>query len=423
MHTQKEFKETVSVERAHELFFKATKVPENMVETIPIAESLGRILASDIRASVNLPSHRKSAVDGYAIFARETFGASQTNPIVFKVANHVKMGAIPMFKVGTFEAAKVTTGCIIPEGPDAVVMQEYTRLVSKNEIEVMRPVAPYEDVIAVGEDIREGEVVLRRGSRIRPQHIGVLTSLGIREIEVSRKPIVGILSTGDELTDAEALVSSGKTLDINRPVLKFMSIEAGAAVLDLGIAGDNLQEIKKRLEVGLKEADIIVTSAGTSVSEIDLVPEVINTLGKPGVVVHGVSIRPAYPTGLASINGKPLAFLSGYPVAAMIGFSLFVRPMIYRFLGAKEELAPVVKARTLRRIPHSTGLRTFVRVSVWKKDGVVVCEPIRSTGASVLTSMTRANGMVVIMENIEGYEKGDELEVTLFGPLPDHVHN
>jgi molybdopterin molybdotransferase len=233
---------------------------------------------------------------------------------------------------------------------------------------------------------------------------------------VVRRPKVAILSTGNEVSESGP-VTSGRIVDVNRPVLMAMVEECGGVPLDLGIAKDDAEEISKKLKRGLTSADLVLVTAGTSVGKGDLVPDVINALGKPGMLVHGIAMRPSLPTGLAVVNGKPIVSLPGLPVSAMIAFSTFVQPLILRMLGTEQDPQPKIRARATKRIVGVPGFRTFIRVLVREKEGKLFVEPLRAPGSGILTTLTRANGMVVVPENVEGYDEGAEVEVQLFRPI------
>jgi molybdopterin molybdotransferase len=227
---------------------------------------------------------------------------------------------------------------------------------------------------------------------------------------------VGILSTGNELSESGP-VTSGRIIDVNRPVLMAMVEECGGAPADLGIVKDDAEEISKKLKRGLTSTDLVLVTAGTSVGKGDLVPDVINALGKPGMLVHGIAMRPSLPTGLAVVNGKPIVSLPGLPVSAIIAFSTFVQPLILRMLGTEQDPQPKIRARATKRIVGVPGFRTFIRVLVREKEGKLFVEPLRAPGSGILTTLTRANGMVVVPENVEGYDEGTEVEVQLFRPV------
>jgi molybdopterin molybdotransferase len=308
----------------------------------------------------------------------------------------------------------VWTGNPLPKGANAVVMLENTKRIN-SKIEVWTSVTPGENVSRKGEDVAKGETVIRAGTRLKPQHLGLMAALGVAEVKVFEKPKIAILATGNELVNLDEKPQEGQIFETNRPVISALCQELGVEPIDLGIAKDDVKEILEKLKIGIKKADIIITTGGTSVGASDLVPETVNKIGKPGVVVHGVAMRPAMPTALAVVNGKPIIILSGNPVAAMIGFEVFARPLISRVLGLKqEEHRLTVEAKITRRLSTTLGRRTFVRVRVFKRDGAFFAEPISARGSGLISTMTRSNGYVIVPENREGLEEGETVSVHLF---------
>jgi len=277
--------------------------------------------------------------------------------------------------------------------------------------------APGENVIKVGEDVKKGSIALRHGIRVEPQDVGMLKAVGVETVLVAKKPIVGVLSTGEELVSTAREIGLGKTVDVNRPILFNLVIEHGGVPLDLGIVRDRMEDVTHRIMEGLEKCDIVLISAGTSVGKADIVPEAINSLGEPGMLVHGISMRPGLPTGLAVVEGKPVISLPGHPVAAIIGFNVFVLPLIHLVLGTGQDFRTLVRAKLTSRIPSSLGMRTFARVLVKRTAEGYVAELIRTTGSSILSSMTRSNGIVIIPEEKEGIEEDETVEVDLFRPV------
>ncbi|MCS4541721.1 MAG: molybdopterin molybdotransferase MoeA [Euryarchaeota archaeon] len=406
---------TTSFLEARKKFFDAANPKVSESEKISIYGALGRVLAEDVIAEDDVPNFDRAAMDGFAVRASDTFGASQTNPIIFEVIGQVQIGSIFDVKIGKNQAASIVTGATLPEGADAVVMLEYTRRLRENEIEIITSITPGENVSKRGEDIKKGEIILRKGAILKPQDIGVIASLNRTLVEVVRKPIVAVMTTGNELVEPGETIQPGKIIDTDRIVLLNMVLEAGGIPLDLGRAQDNLEEIKSKLKIGAEKADIVVITGGTSVGIRDYVHEAIESLGK--LIVHGIAMRPAKPTGLGIIGGKPVVSLSGYPVAAMVGFDQFVKPLIEKMSGKCEELKPIIRAQSTRRIASSPGVREFIRVIVFEKDGKLFFEPLKIRGSGILSSMVKANGLVIIPENKEGIEAGEEVEITLFKPI------
>jgi molybdopterin molybdotransferase len=292
-------------------------------------------------------------------------------------------------------------------------MLENTRRVN-DRIEVRTPLTPGENVSKKGEDIAKGQVAVSTGTRLKPHHLGLIAALGIAEVNVAEKPKIAILATGDELVRGGERRQENQVFEVNKLVLSAMCTELDAEAADLGIAKDDIEDIISRLKAGFA-ADMIITSGGTSVGAPDLVPEAIGKIEKQGVIVHGIAMRPAMPTALAVARGKPIIVLSGNPVAAMIGFEVFARPLICKMLGMKqEEPRPIVNAKLARKVTTALGRKTFVRVRVFSKEGELLAEPVSAKGSGTISTMTQANGYVVVPENREGLAEGEPVSVRLF---------
>jgi molybdopterin molybdotransferase len=406
----KGFEKLTSVNDALSTFLKRLKLERMKPVRMPLHQTLGRVLTENIVAEKDLPLFDRSAVDGYAVRAQNTFKASQFNPKLLKLTREDN--------VGENEAKKIWTGNPLPSGADAVVILEHMRKV-RERIEVWTSVVPGENVSKRGEDIEKGEVAVDSGTRLKPHHIGLLAALGLKHVKVAEKPKVALISTGNELVELRRKPKHGQITDVNRLILSGMCMELGAEPLDLGIARDHIKEISTKIEEGLERANLIVTTGGTSVGYADLVPLTINQIGTPGVVVHGIAMRPGMPTALAMLQGKPILLLSGNPVAAMIGFEVFARPLILKMLGIQSEPRPIIKAKLTRRVPSALGRRVFLRVYAFEKEGEFFAEPVRIKGAGILSTMTKANGYVVIPENVEGLEEGEVVTVHIFDKVSD----
>jgi molybdopterin molybdotransferase len=404
----KGFQKLTPVEEALELLLNSLKLEPLETVSISLAEALNHILAEDVIAEEDLPSFDRSAVDGYAVKANDTLGASQFNPKTLKLtkADRLLEG----------EAKEVWTGSPLPEGADAVLMLEYVKRLN-DEIEVWVAVTPGENVSRKGEDVAKGEVAVKAGTRLKPHHLGLIAALGRSHVTVFEKPKVAVLATGNELVEPGHKPKKGQVFEVNRLIISSLCRELGAEPMDLGIARDDSDEISGKIRSGLEKANIVVTIGGTSVGASDLVPAAINSLGKPGVIVHGIAMRPAMPTALAVVNNKPIIVLSGNPVAAMFGFEVFARPLILKMLGAEHESRPVLKAKVTRRISTALGRKTFVRVRVFQRNGEFYAEPVSTRGSGVISTMTRANGYVVVPENREGLEANETVVVHMFDNL------
>ncbi|MBE0512186.1 molybdopterin molybdotransferase MoeA [Candidatus Bathyarchaeota archaeon] len=403
----KGFEKLTNIDEALSTLVKKLKPERLKSEQIPIHTASGRITAEDVQAKNDLPPFDRSAVDGYAVKAQDTFGASQFNPKTLKLTeNEVREG----------EARQIWTGTPLPRGADAVIMLEYTKRI-EDKIEVVITVTPGGNVSRKGEDVQRGEVAIKAGTRLKPHHLGLLAALGTTHVNVVKKPKVAILSTGNELVELGHKPKPNQIVETNRLILSSMCQGLGAEPLDLGIAKDDLKEISAKIREGLEQADVVITTGGTSVGYPDLVPMAINQIGTPGVIVHGVAMRPGMPTALAILQGKPVFILSGNPVAAMIGFEAFARPLLLKLLGVEREPRPTLKARVTRRVASALGRRVFLRVRVFERNGEFFAEPVRIKGAGVLSTMTKANGYVKIPENREGLEEGESVIVHLFDKI------
>ena len=403
------FQKLVTIEEAKELFFNSLKIGRRKTEIVSVWCALNRVLAEDIIAEEDLPRFDRSAVDGYAVKAEDTFEASQFKPKTLKLTNASEL------KSG--EAKQVWTGNPLPKGSDAVLMLENVKPIGDSQIEVWTVVTPGENVSKRGEDIAKGEVAVKAGTRLKPHHLALISALGKSEVKVFEKPKLAILATGNELVKVGEKRREDQIYETNRILLASLCHELGAEPIDLGIAKDDVEEISERLKHGLEEADAVITTGGTSVGTSDLVPTAINRLGEPGVLVHGVAMRPAMPTALAIVNDKPIIVLSGNPVAAFFGFEVFARPLILKMLGVENEPRPVVTARLTRRTSTALGRKTFVRVRVFQQNGEFFAEPISARGSGIISTLTRANGYVIVPENREGLEEGETVQVHLFDSL------
>jgi molybdopterin molybdotransferase len=378
-------------------------------ETVPFQQALGRTLARDIVSNEEVPSFHKSAMDGYALRAAETFGASPTDPISFRVVGEVYPGEVGNLYVGSGEAVRIMTGGVFPEGADAVLMAEHATD-GGDVVLAQAPVVPGRNVARAGEDIRKGDMVLERGRIVRPQDLGVLASIRAMEVKVTRRPVVGILSTGNELVEPGAAGASepGRVVNSCRYMLEGMVTQTGGEARWLGTLPDHREGLGEALQAF--DGDILLTTGATSVGKEDYLPALLSELGE--LLVHGVNIRPASPLAFGRL-GKTLAvLLPGNPVAAMVGFDVMVRPAIQLGLGQREgRWNRCVRGRLRRKLASALNRTDFVRVRLVGKEEV---EPLRSGGSGVLTSVTRADGFVIVPRDEEGLEAGTEVDVYLY---------
>lgn len=383
-------------------------------ECVPLAQSLDRVLAHDLHARADLPSFARSTMDGFAVRAADTFGASEGLPAYLRVAGEVLMGAAADARVSAGEAVRIATGGMIPEGADAVVMVENTQAVDHATIEVVRPVAPGENVLQVGEDIGAGATVLPQGHVLRPQDLGGLAALGITEVEVAGRLTVGILSSGDELVPPHQEPGPGQIRDVNTYTLCALVEHAGHRALPLGIVPDVYEQLKSAARRGLAAADVLILSAGSSVSTRDMTVQVVASLGKPGVLVHGVSLRPGKPTILAVADGKPVFGLPGNPVSCMVTFDLFVAPTLARLCGLNASPArQTVRARLTHNIPSAAGREDYVQVRLEEQDDELCAVPVFGK-SNLIYTLVRSDGLVKVELDRGGLSKGELVPVIMF---------
>jgi len=397
-------------------------LPELGSESVATLSALGRVLREDVVSSADVPPFDRTAVDGYAIKSRESFSASRNNPAVFSLKGCIEAGDDAKgrtWSVGPGEAYEVYTGSPVPEGSDAVVMAEDARRCD-GKVEVYRAVPRMSNISPKGEDIRAGETLLKGGIVVRPWHIGALASVGTKKVAVRRRARVGIFSTGSELVDlGGAEPVGGRVVDSTRPMIIASLETLGCTVVDSGIIEDSLESIAGGMEKLYPQVDALITIGGTSVGGKDLVPDAALKIRSGRIIFHGLAIKPGKPTGYAVIGGKPLFMLPGYPVSALVGFEAVVEPVLCRMMGRGAPQRTTVKARLARRVPTTPGIRHYLRVVLRSSGNGLVAEPITITGSGLLSSVTRADGMVVIGENLEGVEEGEEVEVELFGGFAD----
>ena len=384
-------------------------------EAVPTHEALGRVTAAGIVSPEDLPSFPRSTMDGYSVRAADTFGATESLPAYLEIAGEVPMGRPPAVSLSIGMAAGAFTGGMLAEGADAVVMEEHTQRAGESTIEVLRPVAPGENVLMVGEDIRVGEEVLSSGHLIRPQDVGGLTALGITSLQVARRPRVSIVSTGDELVAPGETPGPGRVRDINTYTISALVEKHGGVPIPIGLAKDDYEEQRDAAARGLEQGDVLIFSAGSSISSRDLTASVMDGLGSPGVLAHGISIKPGKPTIVALVDGKPTFGLPGNPVSAMVVFDLLVRPTLNLLCGLDPPPGPVtVTARLTRDVASAAGREDYVQVRLnGARDGGRTAEPVFGK-SNLIYSLVRADGTIRVPADKAGLYAGEEVEVSLF---------
>jgi molybdopterin molybdotransferase len=405
----KGFSERVSVADALDRVLSRVRAMGS--EEVDLLHAQGRVLAEDVVAQLDVPPFDRAAMDGYALKGENTFGASQGNPLYFKVVGEVMPGRSLGQEIQDYEAARIMTGAPMPRGANAVVMFEYVSELG-DEIEVVKAVTPGKNVSRRGEDVEKGELLLRKGKRLKPQDVALMAALGIGRIQASRIPTVGIIATGDELVEPGRDAGAAAIYDANSYSVFSMVRRDGGAPRLYGIVKDDYLELKETIQKALRE-DVVVITGATSVGERDFVPQIVGELGE--VAFHGVAMRPGEPTGAAFAGGRAVFMLPGYPVAAIFAYETFVRPALEKMLGLRDEVRyPTVEGRLTRRIASELGRRDYVRVRLMSSEEGLLVEPLMARGSGVITSLVRANGFVVVPENTEGIEEGTRVEVNIF---------
>jgi len=403
------------VQTPEELYKKLDRFKALSTEKVNIDDSLHRVLSEDIVSPINLPEFRRSTVDGFALKAKDTFGASEKNPAILRLIGEIPMGQLSDIETKDGEAVKVATGGMVPKGADAVEMVEYTEWVDSHTLHAFKTLSPLENVIQVGEDVKAGEVVLYKGHLIRPQDIGLMAGIGKTNVHVYLRPRVAIISSGDEIVPIENVPSPGEVRDINRYTIVSMVKETGGIPLFLGIAKDRFDALKEKIELGLRESDMVVITGGSSVGSLDLTGEVLQIFPGTEILGHGVSIRPGKPTLLADINGKPFLGLPGHPVSAVVIFHFFGKPILKILSGLSREgiwHQIKVKAKASRNIPSVPGREDYVRVRLEEREGTLWAHPIFGKSGAI-SNLVNANGLIRIGINEEGLEEGEEAEAIL----------
>mgnify|MGYP001028470122 CR=1 FL=1 len=394
----------ISYEEALALIDEHTK-PTDRIEEAPIEEAVGRVLAVDLVAEADVPGFDRAAMDGYALRAQDTFEASPMKPRVLKLIEVVQVGESAGKSVGKGECTQVSTGCLIPRGADAVVMVEYTER-SDEDVVVKRPVYPKANIAPRGEDIEKGETILERGNLLTPAKVGVLAALGRRSVQVYARPRVAVIPTGKELLEPGTKLEDGQIYDVNSYTLvSIISINGGVATR-FEVVPDTTEDLKKAVKRGL-DYDFIVFSGGSSVGERDLLYAVIKDLGT--ILFHGVQIKPGKPTLFATVEGKPVFGMPGYPTSCLSNAYLFLVPTLRKMARLPERSERKVKARLAKRIVSASGRKQFLPVKL--REGLAY--PVFKESGDI-TSMAGADGYLLLPVNVDVLEEGREVEVILF---------
>jgi molybdenum cofactor synthesis domain-containing protein len=387
--------------------------PRPRVVDLALNEAAGRVLAEAIRSKIDIPPFDRATYDGYALRAADTFGAEEGKPVGLSRVGEIRAGDNPKIKLADHECVEIATGAPIPEGADAVVMVEYSNA-SGDMVEIHRSAAPGENVTKRGSEIKCGAEVLGLGRALTSSAIGVLAAVGVQRVKVHASPRVAVISSGAELAKPGSNLEPGQVYDINGLTIPDAVRQSGGEPTYLGIAGDEVSGIKDLVEEGLSGYDIVVISGGSSAGAGDLVPEAIDGLGEPGVLVHGIAMKPGKPTLVAVVRNKPVFGLPGYPVSALMVFDQLVAPYLRQLAGLQPRERETVRAKLTAKILSARGRNEFVPVRLRREGGGFSAAPIRK-GSGAITSLAEADGYISVPVEDEIVDEGATIEVALFG--------
>jgi len=388
------------------------------VEKVNILEALGRVIGEDIVASRNLPPVNNSAMDGYAVRSEDTLEADPHKPAILEVIEDIPAGVLPRKKVGRGQASRIMTGAPVPDGADAVVRMEDTETEGK-QVRILVSMSKGTDIRLAGEDVRNGELVIPRGTVIRPAEIGMLAALGRAFISVHQRPLVAVLATGDELMDIDEGPSAWKIISSNSYATSAQVLDSGAVPMQLGIAKDRREDLIRKFRAASR-ADIIISSGGVSVGDYDLVKDIMKEVGNE-MQFWQVAMRPGKPLAFGLLGGVPSFGLPGNPVSSMVSFEQFVRPSILKMMGHRNLFRKCIKATLEEDVAKKTGMRYFLRAQVRKDGDGYKVAMTGEQGSGILKSMVLANGLIVLPEDSTGAARGEEVSVQLIDRSLDHT--
>jgi molybdopterin molybdotransferase len=378
------------------------------IEKISLEDAYRRVLSEDVISELNSPPFERSAMDGYAIHAEDTFGFSETNPAKLTIIDTIGAGQVSNKLVKHGEAVKISTGAPIPVGATSVVMEEYTNS-EGDHLEVEMSLAPGENISPMGEDIKEGDIVLRKGKILQPQDLAIIASAGYNKINVFKKPKIAVITTGNELVMPRPSLNGAEIINSNHYTFKAM-VESALAIPTLIHCVDSHKLVENEFEKLIETHDALISTGGTAISKGDVVVDVTENIGE--VLIHGVALRPGKPFGFGIIHDKPVFMLSGYPVAAMVQADVFVRNSLHKMQGIGNKPQIVHKIAS-RKIPSSLGRTDYIRA----KTELNMVRPLKIKGSGIIRSMVESNSYIIIEENVEGIGKGEECDVLSYDSL------
>lgn len=380
-------------------------------ETVDLQSAVGRYVVRDYASKVDIPPFDRSAVDGIAARFSDIVGASEGSPVLLKLVGSLDVDSEKAMRIGRSEAVLVSTGAPIPDGADVVIPIEYC-LLNGSAVYIYRTYPRYANISFRGEDLRVGDIIVRRGTKLKPWHIAALAASDYSHIDVFRRLKVAVLNTGDEIL-------KGLIPNTTYHIVASYVREVGGDVVYSKVVPDRIEEIADALRRALEVSDLAIITGGTSVGSRDLVPDAILSLESAREIFRGVRIRPGRTVGAYVVNRKPMLLVSGLPVAAYISLDLFMGPILYKAYGTIPEARPSIAGRLVRRLSNEAGFRSFYRVIACRERGETLVIPLRLTGSGILSTLIKANAILEIPEDVEGYEEGSRVEVTLINPLVD----
>jgi len=409
-HNKHDTKKLVSAEIALGKFLSSVNFKPKM-EMVSIQNATSRVLAKDVISKIEIPSFNKASMDGFAIKSAETKNAAKKNPVFFKIVGKIFAGDQKRNSIKSGEAIAIATGSPLPEGADAVIMIEHV-IHYKDKIKITKKVDKQSNLALSGEEVRKNQTILKKGTWITPQDVGLLASIGLNKIPVFKKPSVGILATGNELAKPGTNLKNGQIFESNRIVIAELVKQMGGTIQDLGICKDERKIIEKKVKKGLQN-DLLVITGGSSVGERDFVPIILKSLGKPGIIVKGVAMKPGSPVVLGMIRKTPIIVCPGFPVSSFFAFFMFGTSLLKQMLFTKGTPTSEIQARMETSVKTQPNVTNFVRVKIRKINDDYFAKPVSSADSRLLITLTGSDG-VIIVKNKRELKKGEFVKVITF---------
>jgi len=409
-HKKHDIKKLISVEIALKKFLSSVNFKPK-VEVISLKNASSRVLAKDIVSQIEIPSFEKAAMDGFALKSTDTKNATKQSPIFLKIVGKIFAGSGKKKSIKIGETIAIATGSPLPSGADAVIMIEDV-IQNKCTIKITKKVKKHDNLALRGEEVRKNQLILKRGTWLTPQDIGLIASIGLNKVSIFKQPSVGILATGSELAKPGTNLKKGKIFECNGIVISELVKQYGGRVQDLGICKDDKKLIEKKIQTGLQN-DLLVITGGSSVGERDFVPEILSHLGKPGIVIKGVSMKPGSPITLGMVRKTPIIVCPGFPVSSFFAFFLFGTALLKQMLLSEGPPIPEIQARMDQTVKTQQNVTNFVRVKIRKIKDDYFAKPISTADSRLLITLTGADG-VIIAKNRKDLKKGESVRVTTF---------